>query len=345
MHAVRIVAFGFAVVLAPLAAAAQSYQTYQDWSTVCDNLRRCSAFGYAPENAGNAYVQVSRGGGADVEPTVELVVQSDGPARDRKLEATVLTGPHRRFSVGPLAAVGDGNFAHAIVPAPLSVIFAGALRDATMLEIRLVDRPTADERATVSLAGSSAALRAMDARQLRAGTTTALVARGSLPASSMPATPPAPSLTAHPMRELAVPRSPGPNLVPNADPICHSVSEMWLALGDGRRLRGICAVAGAYNTGYRFFVVDGRRVAPASFRIPWRAPTPYDAEIVNPELSKDGLLLSGFAKGIGLGTCGEASDWIWTGRGFRLFHFTEMRDCRGVTSEGWPVLFQARLAH
>jgi hypothetical protein len=36
---------------------------------------------------------------------------------------------------------------------------------------------------------------------------------------------------------------------------------------------------------------------------------------------------------------------MWhTGRAFRLVHFTEMRTCRGMTSDDWPVLYRAKMS-
>ena len=81
----------------------------------------------------------------------------------------------------------------------------------------------------------------------------------------------------------------------------------------------------------------------ASFRAPWRAPTPDDATLVNPTVGKDGLLIDAFAKGIGLGTCGEASSWAWTGHDFELVRLSEMRECRGVGSDDWPMVYRAFL--
>ncbi len=252
---------------------------------------------------------------------VELAVQSDGKPRARKLTVRVSGGTQRALTVGPLDAVADGYVAQAIIPAPVSLIFIHALHGARTAEIRLVDHAAADECSTVLLADSSAALRSLHAQQSRGG----IIA--------------APAIVARTMRVLPTPNAPRPNLVPGADPICSSAPEIWIGLGAGMTLRGVCSEGGAYNLAYRFFRVDGGRREPVAFRIPWRAASPDDRGLVNPQLSADGLLLSGFSKGIGLGTCGDASDFVWTGHGFRLFHYTEMRDCLGMTSDNWPVLY------
>jgi hypothetical protein len=326
MLAFRIAAGLIALILLPTVATAQTYHEFGAWSTVCDNLLRCSAFGFASESDSYGYVRVRRDGRPGAQPVVELAVQSDGKPRDRKLTVRVSGGTQRPFTVGPLDAVVDGYVAQAIIPAPVSLIFINALHGARTAEIRLVDHAAADERSTIALADASTALRSMHAQQAGAGVIAA------------------PVIVAHVMHALPTPKAPGPNLVPGADPICSSAPEMWLALGGGVRLRGVCSEGGAYNTAYRFFRVDGGRREPVAFRIPWRAASSDDREVVNPQLSADGLLLSGFAKGIGLGTCGEAADFVWTGHAFRLFHFTEMRTCRGATSDDWPVLYQAKIA-
>jgi hypothetical protein len=181
----------------------------------------------------------------------------------------------------------------------------------------------------------------MDVRQHRAGTVTALVRRGDAPASSIPPVPPLPVVAAQVMRALPTPASPGPNLVPGADPICGSAGEMWIGLPDGRRVRGVCTMGGAYNIAYRFFFA-GTRTAIV-FRTPWRRPVAGDADLVNPALAKDGRMLHSFSKGIGLGMCGEAADWVWTGTAFRLLQFREMRECRGLVSDDWPIVYEARM--
>jgi hypothetical protein len=316
----RFAAFAFVLALLPVVAYAQTYATHGDWSIVCDNQVTCTATGYAAEFDANAYVIVRQDAGRGAKPTILLDVQSDGPARDRKLEA-IIEGPRGRTPIGPLNAVSDGALAQAVIPPPISAIVVNALRSAHAIRIRLVDRPHADEVGTVRLDGFAIAMHAMDVQQGRVTTIQ-----------------PVPVVAAMRMRELRNPPKHPPVLVRNADAICGGVPDMWYTLAPGRTLRGVCTDGGAYNFAFRFFLISAGGTVPATFRVPWRDTTDT---LVNPSVSKDGLILSSFNKGIGLGTCGEASDWVWDGRAFRLFRFAEMRECRGMESSDWPVLYRA----
>jgi hypothetical protein len=337
----RIVAFALFAVLVPGLASADAYRTYGNWSVICDNRRTCTAIGYAPENESNAFIKITRSGRADAAPSVELAVEIDGPSRDRKLDAIVHGGSSGRIPVGPLNATSDGAYAHAIIPPPISYIWISALREASSVSIRLVDRPTPNEHGSVSLDGSAAALLSMDDQQHRVHTRTALASHGNRPLSTIPAPPAAPLLRPMRITALPTPPSPGPSLVANVDPICGSAPEMWMSVS-GRTIRGVCTEGGAYNIVYRYFFVGPNGATPVPFHVP-AGLAPSGDVLVNPSLSSDGLILSQFSKGIGLGTCGIAQDWMWTGNGFTLFRSAEMRDCRGVISPDWPVEYQAKM--
>jgi len=109
-------------------------------TAVCDNLLRCSAFGFAAESDSFGSLRIRRDGRPGAQPVVELAVQSDGKPRARKLTVRVSGGTQRALTVGPLDAVADGYVAQAIIPAPVSLIFIHALHGARTAEIRLVDQ-------------------------------------------------------------------------------------------------------------------------------------------------------------------------------------------------------------
>ena len=52
-------------------------------------------------------------------------------------------------------------------------------------------------------------------------------------------------------------------------------------------------------------------------------------------------ILGSFAKGRGLGDCGDEAQWIWDGRAFQILSMRVMPVCRGVPGDDWPVLYQA----
>jgi hypothetical protein len=252
---------------------------------------------------------------------------------------------HRRGQVdivlAPLAALSDGYVARARVAPGMGAIVAVSLREATTITVRLVDTPKPDETGDVLLHGSTAALLAMDEHQGRLGTSTALIGFGRGPASTVPREDALPAVFPKPIKHIGTPGHPGISPVGHTDPICETAGERWFRLGPNRQMRGICIQGGAYNTAYRFYDTDTKPLRVIPFRIPWKHPGNDDNLLVNPSLSADGLILSSFSKGVGLGTCGEAADWIWDGSAFRLFRFREMRECRGIASDDWPALYRA----
>jgi hypothetical protein len=338
-------AFAAIVLLYALKASAlgdtPAYRTFNEWTVVCSNVRTCTAIGFAPQNESNAYVIVKRTGKADALPTVQFTVISEGAPRDRKLSVVLHGLKATGVPVGPFNAISDGVYARATMTGPIVKIFTDALVNATSLTISLVDKPSPSENGTVLLRGSAAALRWMDATQLRAGTVTALVARGPAPPSSIPAAPPLPSFAAVHMRATTPPHAPGPNPITNANLNCKLSKTLWLDLSNGHTARGECASVGAYNVAYRFFLNNDGTWKPVVFYASMQSPSGFPGELGFPHLSEDGLLLSSFVKFIGVGTCGESSDWVWTGSAFRLRRYAEMRECRGVEFEDWPALFES----
>ncbi|VFU11057.1 conserved protein of unknown function [Methylocella tundrae] len=98
-----------------------------------------------------------------------------------------MTGPG--LPSKPLPARQDGDFVTATLTGDGARAFLEALRPAKTLTVQLIDGASTGDPAIISLAGSAAALLYMDAQQNRLGTVTALVQRGSAPASSVPAAP------------------------------------------------------------------------------------------------------------------------------------------------------------
>ena len=108
---------------------------------------------------------------------------------------------------------------------------------------------------------------------------------------------------------------------------------MAFDLGGGATLWGACDFAGAYNRTYRFWVEGPEGLAPAVFDVPGRRDAD-PAVLTGPALGEDGLGIEAVDLGRGVGDCGEASRWGWTGAG--------LDDCAGVAPGDWPVLWRAR---
>ena len=161
--------------------------------------------------------------------------------------------------------------------------------------------------ANVSLQGASAALRYMDVEQGRAGTVTALVAKGLKPARAVPA-PPTPVIVA--LTPGGTPAAPRPNQLAAMRRAAACDGEQrdkpeFHALGGGQTLVLLPCSAGAYNLSQALFVLDGkgfvpaRSDAPVGFADGEKQPVPT---VVNGRWEK--AMLTSHAKGRGIGDCG-----------------------------------------
>ena len=104
---------------------------------------------------------------------------------------------------------------------------------------------------------------------------------------------------------------------------------------------GICSSQGAYNASYDFSMVENGVAHPVAFELP-AGLGETNATLTNPYVSEDGLTLSQFDKGRGIGDCGVDASWAFDGKSFRLVHYAAMDNCMGVYPDDWPVLYRAR---
>ncbi|MFS0773113.1 DUF1176 domain-containing protein [Sphingomonas sp. 1P08PE] len=312
---------------APVPAAAPvrpgDLKTFGDWAVGCDNTRLCTMASLGPDNAVPSGVtmavlrQPGPEGGFDLSfdlvddrpPLSPVAVMVDG----RRLALPSLTGPAAADTVRVMA---NGR--------SLGVLEAGGRR-----------------RATISLAGASAALRWIDAQQGRAGTVSAVVATGPRPASIVPERQPAPVVRALVATGTAATPTAGQLAEMRRLAGCEdermASGDIWRPeahpLGGGATLVLLPCSAGAYNLSSALFVLRDGRVEPAPTDAPTGfGPTPARgtdrlASVVNGSW-KDGELTS-FAKGRGLGDCGVNQTMVWDGSSLRLTEQAEMGECRG----------------
>ncbi|WP_374943798.1 DUF1176 domain-containing protein [Sphingomonas sp.] len=288
-------------------------KTFGDWTVGCDNTLRCELRSLGPETGAlpDVTVSISRNAG----PAGKLEVSVDGQDDT------------------PLAVALDGR--RADTPARIVAAMANAHALTALAAGKAV--------ATVSLKGASAALRYADAVQGRAGTVTALVARGLKPASAVPAAPAPPTIAA---------LAPGG---PAASPTEAQLATMrraaqcsdksiaagtigapeTYALGGGKTLVLLPCSAGAYNVLAAMFVLDESGVvpvradAPVGFTASGADSATAVPTVVNGEFRKG--VLASYAKGRGIGDCGVAQQFVWDGTRLRLSEQRAMGECRGNT--------------
>ena len=316
-----------------LAAAAASaapqpgeIKTYGDWTVGCDNGWRCQAGSLFPEPQEDDLFSAStmtivRDAGAGSQPVIAIDFD-DG-----------LSGTETLWIDGQAIGGGTVNVRSDSVDydTQAAMALAAAMLKGSVLEVR---NPGGTPIARVSLAGISAALRYMDDRQQRAGTVSALVARGSRTAVPLPP----------PLPVIVVPSGRGPAFAATPAEIANlrtqsgcagedggTLTEEAFALDGRHTLLLISCGNGAYNYDSMAYVArhDGRVIEPASFDfVPgWSQENP--AMLVNASFdTATGRLLS-HAKGRGIGDCGMAQTMVWDGARFRLVEATEMAECRG----------------
>jgi hypothetical protein len=331
-----LVVAGSAGAQAPVAGVQASapqpgrLETYKDWTIGCDNRNRCEAVPLFPED-----------GPIPDNPVMVGIVREAGP--DAPAEVWVSrdargAGPVSFHVDGRLVASVQARDGEATVRGPQAAALAIAMARGGVLEIRAGNRLLGKP----SLAGSGAALRYMDARQGRAGTSTALVATGTLGSLAVRA---APSPVT--VRRALVPA--GAALAPlwreeltALGKFTGCAEEMKTAeppelnrLSKAETLILVPCGTGAYNATVVPVIATGIagrrafRLADFDYKPAFGEPGAAFV-LVNASWSAERSELSSFAKGRGIGDCGSSETYVWDGTRFRLTQATAMDECRGA---------------
>lgn len=291
-------------------------RTFGDWTVGCDNVKHCTMASLGAEFSADfplAHIAIMREAGPAGALTVQVAAFSD------EISPALL-----RADNGAQAVIRDGQ-------AVGGDALVQQLVNAQWLEV--LDQKN-KAIAKISLRGTSASLRFIDAEQGRAGGVTAIVARGAKPASDVPAAPSLPTIIAlRPDGQAAVP--PEPMIKEMRDAAgCETDSaagrmpiETFAAGGDATLVLVPCS-AGAYNLSSAVFVLKSGKAEPASFDAPMDVGETNGMPYVVNGYWRDGVL-GAYAKGRGLGDCGIAQQFVWDGRQLRLIEQSEMGECRG----------------
>lgn len=341
-----------ALLIAAAVAATAPDQTpgetkiFKDWYVACDNVWNCEA-GTLADGTGELVtgqaLRIWREGGPDAPIRIELSPPEEmatGPAR-LKIDA-------RPALSGPQDTEGDTWLDEA-----QSLAIARALANGSNAAMILSD----GKQVALSLAGSAAALRFIDAAQQRAGTTGAIIATGPRPDTALP--PPLPQLTARAASKLT--ELPDLKLYPKiiAESGCEyrmegvedTVHPLGQRGGLDMALVLIACDSGAYNFGSAVMVASRPmedpnaqwEFAPAKFDSPtgWGGDDQVP-QVVNADWTAETGTLFDRAKGRGIGDCGVASSYAWDGEMFRLSEKHEMGECRGAWE--WPRVWVAEVS-
>lgn len=323
---------------------------FGDWNAACDNVRGCTAIGFAADAAGGAgpHLFIARGGGAHDQPRVEIGIgYSEGAeaVMDGDAIEVAVDGPRpMRLMAHARRGRESYDWPELVFPAERTMEFMQAVIQGRRVDLTHKGTPLG----AVSLSGSSAALRWIDAEQKRDGGRTALVATGPRPAKADPAPPDPPVIRRAPaISQAGVPRT-LPAALAEREDVRLCADEY---ADDDQRAPGVYRLskteylwhvpcgAGAYNFNGLFLIArrDGTGARSPGFGYP------EPDHLVNGSYDPKTRMLTAFAKGRGLGDCGDDAAWAWDGREFRPAHRAVMETCLGVTSEHWHVIWRAQV--
>ncbi len=318
-------------------AMSSESRAFRDWIAVCDNGNAC--FAYGPASDGVGWIRVAIGPGPDARPEVAAGYWPDEAGTTR---ASVLVIDGTRYPM----TLSDSEPVAAEVPGDRALEVARALANGSSARI-------GGEHA-LSLTGAAAALLWIDERQGRVNTVTALRRPGSGPASSVPRAPPLPVVTPAPAASQAGFGDQN-QVLPAALEALPAVAECrgetadhWVArevmsarLDASTELWAVPCFAGAYNVGHDWYVTGpgGRDPRPARLA---SAAGEVSAGTINGGYAPESRTITAFAKGRGVGDCGTASTWTWTGRAFVLTNELSMTECWGTPPDYWPTLWRTR---
>ena len=329
-------------------AAMPEPKGFRDWMAGCDNLRTCAALSVPSDGIDTiAYLRLERPAGP--EGAAKLIMRLSGEWQkpplsvDLKLDGAAFPAGGKSM---PVSTAGD--LATVIFQPAETAAFIEAARKATKLSIA-----APGVKAEVSLSGAVAALLWIDEQQGRLNTPSALIRKGD--AGTVPAAPAMPVIMAKPasgtlsekdgkalaaaLRKHVTQRE--PDLCSDAE--VSAVPDRVWPLDGKRSLVALTCSLGAYNATSAFWIVEGNAVAAAkSVSFPQNGGDAKNM-LTNGEFEPKSGRISYFAKGRGIGDCGAAGGYAWTGASFTLTEFMMMGECRGIGSDDWITLFRSEV--
>ena len=328
----------------PSTALAYSQASFGDWWVICDHQRHCTAFGFGKSDQATGFIRIERSGDPRDEPHVVIATPLPdrfGPAEGSVITMSVLGGAGLRTALAGKrdADTSGGAFDYYYVDAS-SADVRSKLIPALIGGRELVLSAPGAPQGSISLEGSAAALRWMDAQQNRAGTVTALSAVGTAPANTIPRPPGRPVVRAgKPVSQYRLPKRLPPLLRKDPDLSCggEEIGLEAYRLTKSLVLWGV-SCGGMYNIPTVLRLADeyGRKARP--LRLEREEPSDEGASIVTTGgYDPTTRSLSEFVRGRGVGDCGTSNEWTWNGERFVRTSTVVMAYCRGVPTSYWAV--------
>lgn len=328
----------------PLAAQTRSttpvpgeFKIFNDWAVACDNIKSCGGAGLMEKES------------SDVPNWLTLDLERKaGPSAPAIMTASFRDDWAKEFPpVNSVRFMSGGGEALPFrlqrengreIPSWRLTLDPDTVKKLlTVFTIRMVDG-NGKTLALGSVLGLNATMTYMDDVQGRAGSVTALHARGPKPATHVPAAPAVPFVRSAP-RSGAAPTSVTASQIKQMRTRANCDSSMQYD-GDNKvertrldavtTLIAIPCASGAYNMSTAYYIQrPGKQPVPAplDYEMGWgEADVPV---LVNSNFDTVSRTLNHHAKGRGIGDCGDAGSWVWDGVQFRLVNKSQMGDCRG----------------
>lgn len=324
----------------PTAAQPSGQRKFRDWLAACDNVGTCHAFG--PASEGTGWVRISMAAGPDARPAVAFGFWPE--VADDMVEPVSARIDGATFEAR--TETGDDAAPAAIVTSDRARALVDAMARGSAMTLH-----GGPDSVPISLTGAAASLLWIDEHQGRLGTTTALIRKGSRPASAVPAAPTPPRIVpAPPVSQTGYGDQEGQTLPAAVEALpavvqCRAETafnpDLQAVIASARLdedtvLWSVPCGAGAYNFANAYFTTTPQGTEPRRILFPRATHEPADL-LVNAAYDPATRVIDAFNKGRGLGDCGLADSWTWTSEGFVLKASSEMSECWGVPSEYWPA--------
>jgi Protein of unknown function (DUF1176) len=318
--------------------------THKDWMLGCDNVAACQAVALVPSANYPDFLSFVVARNADSDAALKITALGQDSKSDR----------YRIMVDGKMIVNGSvrAGEAPATIEGPEAIRLARAM--ARGVEVRLLDG-TGALIGRASLQGARTSFQSLDKAQGRTGTKTAILnpgrramrivmdavpvikAKRILESSSIPDT-----------LDLVALAENSACAAERSDVTQDAVYSLGAQGDSPRALVLVSCGGGAYNpTGVAYL---GTKAASGKWTFK-QAGFDYDAYskfehgalklLFHPSWNPANQTLSSYAKGRGIGDCGNSAQYIWDGALFRLTEATAMSECRG--SINWIPVWRAQV--
>ncbi len=345
----RIVSSLLFLAAMTVGARAYSDKVVREWNAYCDDQLSCHMQG-RPEGEGIYVIEFAREASANAPITFTL--SHRGVLSETGSIIFSVPGQLERFELPVASGTFENGIWRFFVPA-IGERLVPAMQAGSTMDVSIsTDEGQFTE--TASLSGASAIMRWVDEQQDRVNKLDALIAKGDLPATGR---------TTRSSRVNASAEVPDAVLARWRDPVddCSlgrededliaSLGGFRLAIDENPAVSVYilpCGSPGAYNLIHAGYVHDSETgdAKPLAFPTMFDTGPGVTTTIINGGWDENAGQLQAFAKGRGLGDCGTASSWEWSGSGiwgsFVLVEERSKEDCDEDFDTPWPLVWPVR---